>query len=135
MHSSTPYVGSSCTSCTRKTWKCDLVNDTGSNSDRGSPATTGDSAHRRVPLTPLRPGPGMELAPRITGAAPSNHTSDSRFPPESLCNELVDLYFDLIDEKQLVLFHRNTFIAAQRAGQVADFLVLGMVALMARCVD
>ncbi|KAL4874353.1 cutinase-domain-containing protein [Aspergillus karnatakaensis] len=55
-----------------------------------------------------------------------------QFPPESVCNELVDLYFDFIEEKQLILFHRNSFTAAQRAGQVADFLVLGMIAMVAR---
>jgi alpha-L-rhamnosidase len=49
-----------------------------------------------------------------------------------VCNELVDLYFDLIEEKQLLLFHRTTFIAEQRAGRVPEFLVLGMIALMAR---
>lgn len=58
--------------------------------------------------------------------------SNTKLPPATICNELVDLYFDLIDEKQLLLFHRNTFVAAQRAGLTPDFLVLGMIALVAR---
>ncbi|KAL4926358.1 bacterial alpha-L-rhamnosidase-domain-containing protein [Aspergillus undulatus] len=45
---------------------------------------------------------------------------------------LVDLYFDLIDEKQLLLFHRTTFITAHRASRVPEFTVPGMTALMAR---
>jgi hypothetical protein len=51
---------------------------------------------------------------------------------EALCNELVDLYFDLIHDKQHILFHRPTFIADQRKGSAPMVLVYGIVALAAR---
>ncbi|KAJ5318345.1 hypothetical protein N7476_004765 [Penicillium atrosanguineum] len=51
---------------------------------------------------------------------------------QSLCDELVDLYFEMIHDKQHALFHRPTFIAQQRSGQATAFLVLAMQALSAR---
>lgn len=53
---------------------------------------------------------------------------------QSVCDELVDIYFDLIHDKQHALFHRPTFIAQQRSGQAPAFLVLAMQALSARFV-
>lgn len=54
------------------------------------------------------------------------------FPPHVVCNELVDLYFDIIHDKDHILFHRPSFISAQRRG-VADMMhVSAMMALAAR---
>jgi Fungal specific transcription factor domain len=55
-------------------------------------------------------------------------------PEEALCNELVDLYFDIMHDKQHALFHRPTFIADQRQGRAPMVLVWAMIALAARCV-
>ena len=44
----------------------------------------------------------------------------------------MDLYFDLIHDKQYALFHRPTFIEQQRSGEAPAFLVLAMQALSAR---
>lgn len=54
--------------------------------------------------------------------------------PATVRDELVDLYFDLIHDKQHILFHRDSFIADQRAGRAPLFLVFGMIALVARSV-
>jgi alpha-L-rhamnosidase len=75
---------------------------------------------------------GVQLPLPQPQTTPPTPAPNPNLPPPAICNELVDLYFDLIDEKQIILFHRNTFIAAQRAGQVPDFIVLGMIALVAR---
>ncbi|KAL3480925.1 hypothetical protein BJX99DRAFT_206260 [Aspergillus californicus] len=115
-----PTSGSPCTSCFRKRWDCDRKT-----SNSASPVSF--AVHGRLPLLPLTQG-----SPTATGALSNNHASQSILPPESVCNELVDLYFDLVDDKQLLLFHRNSFIAAQRQGQVPEFLLLGMIALVAR---
>ncbi|KAL2862810.1 uncharacterized protein BJX67DRAFT_289670 [Aspergillus lucknowensis] len=129
-----PQPGGSCTFCAGKRRKCDIADDTGT-LDRGSRAGSG-----LPPIHPLRQDP--RITPSVPGVVPtttpgaSSTTStpglDPRFPPASVCNELVDLYFDLIHEKQLILFHRHTFITSQRAGETSDFIVLGMIALVAR---
>ncbi|KAL4999939.1 bacterial alpha-L-rhamnosidase-domain-containing protein [Aspergillus recurvatus] len=123
----TSHPGRPCTSCSQKRWKCDLVDHSRGNSGSGA-----YNSRPGVPLSISRIHRGSE-----TRIAPAEGKigvlqSDFNLPPASVCNELVDLYFDLIEEKQLLLFHRNTFIAEQRAERVPEFLVLGMVALMAR---
>ncbi|KAL3447123.1 hypothetical protein BJX65DRAFT_98064 [Aspergillus insuetus] len=119
-----PQLGSSCSLCIRKNWKCDLLNTATSIGSHGSP---------RLGLSTL-PLPSQRVQPPLPQpqTTPPTPAPNPNLPPTAICNELVDLYFDLIDEKQIILFHRNTFIAAQRAGQVPDFLVLGMIALVAR---
>ncbi|KAL4924288.1 Zn(II)2Cys6 transcription factor [Aspergillus undulatus] len=54
------------------------------------------------------------------------------YPPPDVRRELVDLYFDLVHDKQHIIFHRYSFIQEQQQGRAANFLVLGMIALMAR---
>ncbi|SPO06043.1 uncharacterized protein DNG_08732 [Cephalotrichum gorgonifer] len=49
-----------------------------------------------------------------------------------LCNELIELYFDLIHDRQHIIFHRPSFTAEQHAGAVTDYLLLGILALAAR---
>src|SRR5258706_672320 len=53
-------------------------------------------------------------------------------PDASVCNELVDIYFDLMHDKQHALFHRPTFIAEQRLGRAPMMLVAAIMALAAR---
>jgi hypothetical protein len=50
---------------------------------------------------------------------------------KALCNELVDIYFDMIHDKQHILFHRPTFIANHRNGQEPMVLIYAMMALAA----
>ncbi|KAL3464505.1 hypothetical protein BJX64DRAFT_91980 [Aspergillus heterothallicus] len=122
-----PELGGSCSLCIRKKWKCDLVD--GGISPNSGPSTSTSGV--RLPLPPCVQG-GQQLLPPPLETAAAPPSSGTNLPPPAICNELVDIYFDLIDEKQLILFHRNTFVTAQRAGQVPDFLVLGMIALVAR---
>ncbi|KAL5046700.1 hypothetical protein BDW71DRAFT_197353 [Aspergillus fruticulosus] len=123
----TSHSGGPCTSCFQKKWECDLADNSRGNSGGGAPnGSPGD----RLPIPRIQRG--SETRSAAAEGKISVRQSGFSLPPESVCNELVDLYFDLIDEKQLLLFHRATFIAEQRAGKVSEFLVLGMIALMAR---
>ena len=83
--------------------------------------------------------PRLIISP--TPAAPSDENRpysvslvDSRdiLQDQLLCNELVDLYFDLMHDKQHALFHRPSFISRQRSGQAPVFIVLAMMAIVAR---
>lgn len=51
---------------------------------------------------------------------------------QGLCEELVHTYFKLIHDKQHIIFHRPSFIADHRAGRAPDYLLLAMIALVAR---
>jgi hypothetical protein len=55
-------------------------------------------------------------------------------PDQHLCVELADIYCNLLHDKQHALFHLPTFIAKQRMGRAPTFLVLGIMALVARFV-
>jgi hypothetical protein len=54
------------------------------------------------------------------------------FPPQSICDELVNIYFDYMHDKQHALFHRPSFIANQREGCAPTVLVAAIMALSAR---
>ncbi|KAL4908645.1 hypothetical protein BDW74DRAFT_188548 [Aspergillus multicolor] len=116
-------LGQSCTSCSQKRWKCDLAGP--------SRPTSINSTQNGRPLPRAARRAERTMAPAGPKTASDVQQSDAALPPDSVCNELIDLYFDLIDEKQLLPFHRATFIAAQRAGQIPHFIVLAMIALMA----
>ena len=51
---------------------------------------------------------------------------------EALVAELTDLYFDRIHDKQHILFHQASFEAQYHAGIIADYIILGVMALAAR---
>ncbi|KAF5639660.1 alpha-glucosidase (maltase) [Fusarium sp. NRRL 52700] len=53
-------------------------------------------------------------------------------PSQEMCNSLVDIYFDLIHDKDHTLFHRPSFIRAQREGRAEMMHVFAMMALAAR---
>ena len=53
-------------------------------------------------------------------------------PPIAVCSELVDLYFEIMHDKQHTLFHRPTFVAEQSQGRAPLVLVYAMMALVAR---
>lgn len=67
--------------------------------------------------------PGASLSPGIVTIAAQN---------KNLCNELVDMYFELIHEKQHIIFHRPSFIAEHRDESVQDYLLLGIISVVAR---
>ena len=69
--------------------------------------------------------------------SPSVENSDGPcdIPDQALCDELVGLYFDLIHDKQHILFHRPSFTAAQRRGESPLVLVYSIIALAARSVN
>lgn len=54
---------------------------------------------------------------------------------ESVCDELISIYFNLVHNKQQILFHRQTFSAEKRAGVLPVWILLGIFALTARCVN
>lgn len=53
-------------------------------------------------------------------------------PDQSLCIELVQLYFDYVHDKFHSLFHRPSLMEDLRRGQAPDHLIYGMLALSAR---
>jgi Fungal specific transcription factor domain len=57
---------------------------------------------------------------------------EDNFPEQSVCDELVDLYFDYLHDKQHSLFHRPSFVADQRKGHAPPMIVAAMMALSAR---
>jgi hypothetical protein len=69
--------------------------------------------------------------------SPSNDSisnGSSLFVEDDLRNELVDLYFRLIHDKQHSLFHPPTFIASVRENKAAMVLVFAILSLAARFV-
>lgn len=73
-----------------------------------------------------------DLGGSIESRAPVTNSRSLNNVDGAVCNELVDIYFDLIHDKQHSLFHRPTFIADQREGRAPMVLVYAMMALAAR---
>ncbi|KAE8328082.1 hypothetical protein BDV39DRAFT_174900 [Aspergillus sergii] len=112
-----PRRGNSCIRCSEKGLACDLA----------------ELASVKVP-SPLPPLPASVPSSSRCEQNEQNSCSVSNLDslPSTVCNKLVDLYFNLIEGKQLQLFHPHTFISMQRAGQAPSYLVFAMIALMAR---
>jgi hypothetical protein len=89
-----------------------------------------DIANGLFHLAPL-PKPATSLSFYTANAADSSPITGG-LPRPSLCNELVEDFFNLIHDKQLILFHERSFNELQRQGKVPGFLILGIVALVAR---
>ncbi|KAL3452719.1 hypothetical protein BJX65DRAFT_264740 [Aspergillus insuetus] len=104
-------AGAPCELCTLKKWQCDLII---------SPYAAQGNDISKTGVCGLRndPAPRPNLVAGII--------------PTEVCNELVDMYFVLVHDKQHIIFHAHSFINNQRQGCAANFLVLGIVALMAR---
>lgn len=71
------------------------------------------------------------------GKSPDSHATETsggcfEVIDNALCHELVVIYFDLIHDKQHILFHRPTFIADQQQGRAPMVLVYAIMALAAR---
>lgn len=49
-----------------------------------------------------------------------------------VCGEMINIYFDLFHNTQQILFHRKAFLSRQSKNLIADYIVLGIVALVAR---
>lgn len=67
--------------------------------------------------------------------APATRHAVPTLPPQSLCLELVELYFDLIHDQFHSLFHHPTFVENVKQGRVSPIILYGMMALSARCED
>lgn len=59
---------------------------------------------------------------------------ETGLPDQSLCTELVQLYFDYVHDQFHTLFHRPSFIDNLSEGKAPPILVYGMMALSARLV-
>ena len=70
----------------------------------------------------------------MTVQSPSSETPETGMPlpPQELCLELVELYFDLIHDQFHSLFHRPSFIGQIRNGTAPRVLLFAMMALSAR---
>lgn len=68
---------------------------------------------------------------------PSASTTQAEGCPftQSLCAELVQLYFDYVHDQFHTLFHPPSFVEDVNRGQAPRILVYGMMALSARYVD
>ncbi|RDW77843.1 hypothetical protein BP5796_05695 [Coleophoma crateriformis] len=71
---------------------------------------------------------GSNTAQLFQGAAKLN----LKLPPIEVCNEIVDLYFQILHDKQHSLFHYPTFIRAQREGTVPPIIILAIITYTAR---
>ena len=112
----------SCKECISKSAKCSL-------SDQGGSTTSKSRSSQRA-LLPLQQG--SSISPGLPKGAVTSPHSIYDTPDHELCTELVALYFDLIHDKQHILFHPPTFLEQYHAGQAADFLVWAMAALVSR---
>ncbi|KAH6620296.1 hypothetical protein C7974DRAFT_230404 [Boeremia exigua] len=112
----------SCKECLSKDARCSL-------SRLSSNTTETQSGGRRL-LLPLQ-----QNSRSLPDRSASSPISIYDTPNYEVCTELVTLYFDIIHDKQHILFHPPTFLTRYHAGQVPDFLVWGMAALSSRFSD
>ncbi|KAJ8112129.1 hypothetical protein OPT61_g5437 [Boeremia exigua] len=122
------YVTSlnSCKECISKDAKCSL-------SELGGNATDRQRGTCRI-LLPSQQQNDYALY-GIHSRSVSSPLSIYDAPNHEVCTELVELYFDLIHDKQHILFHPQTFMAQYHAGKIPDFLIWGMAALVSRFTD
>lgn len=113
-----------CTLCVRRGDSCSLGRPVSNVCRTIAPAQTSraeDASHEATGY------PGDDAS-----ATTTDNPEQQELPAQSVCDELVDLNFDLMHDKQHALFHRPTFIAQQRSGQAPAFLLFAMLALGAR---
>lgn len=115
----------SCKECISKDAKCSLSDQSGTLADK--PRGT------RRPLLPLQQG--SAILPGLHKGAVTSPQAICDTPDHELITELVALYFDLIHDKQHILFHPPSFLVQYHAGQVTDFLIWAMAALASRWVS
>jgi hypothetical protein len=113
-----PRKGSHCQFCVSRSLHCDLA--------------TGEGVNHQYPYA--------RQTSNVLDSSPESHTNERSGGGlgvfnKALCNELINLYFDLIHDKQHILFHKPTFIADQMKGQAPMILVYAIMALAARYVD
>lgn len=117
--------GDRCRMCHSKRVTCDLARvRQGRNLDTVK-CTSGNEI--------LRPALVSLSATASSGTARARSSSPQDILHLPVCDELVDLYFDVIHNKQQILFQRRAFVDDRRAGRVPEYLLLGMVALVSRC--
>lgn len=114
----------SCKECITKDAKCSL-------SDHGNSASDRQRGARR-PLLPLQQH--ISAPPSLQTGPASSPLCVYDAPDQELITELVGIYFDLIHDKQHILFHPPTFTAEYHAGQAPSYLIWAMAALVSRLV-
>lgn len=100
---------------------------------------------RRLSCTSSEPSKMLELndSARFLNYQPSfdiptpidiSRKGKAHLPDQSLCTELVQLYFDYVHDQFHTLFHKPSFMENLLQGQAPSILVNGMMALSARWV-
>lgn len=121
-----PGPGLPCTYCLSRRIQCtgsSRINrvlprqHSASSEKNGKPTLASDV----VPSTLL----SVDVSPAQLNKTPS-------LPPQALCVELVNLYFDFIHDQFHSLFHRKTFEEDLRRGKVPPVVLYAMMALSAR---
>lgn len=69
---------------------------------------------------------------KIISSAVIGDDDSEILPSPEVCNELVDLYFDIIHDKDHSLFHRPSFITNQRQGLADMMHIYAILSLAAR---
>lgn len=101
---------------------------------------------RNLPCSLKKPNVPRGLAQRhrpiasgpTTSSESPTYSEDGGLPynvihDDSLCDDLISRYFDLIHDKQHLIFHPATFLAQYRAGKIQKYLVWIIAALISRC--
>ncbi|KAH7346989.1 hypothetical protein BKA66DRAFT_576554 [Pyrenochaeta sp. MPI-SDFR-AT-0127] len=112
-------TGYPCKECTSRDVKCSLAAE-GGQVLRTPHKTTGRAHHPLLPRSESF----------VEGSSPLGD-----FTIQDVCEQLVDLYFEVVHEKQHIIFHQPTFVAEQRLGTAPEYLVWGMAAVAARFSD
>lgn len=72
------------------------------------------------------------IGTKISSSAVIGDDYSEILPSPEVCNQLVDLYFDIIHDKDHSLFHRASFITNQRQGLADMMHIFAILALAAR---
>lgn len=116
--------GVDCQYCTERKLKCDLVKIQNRQTINTSNHVTSN----------LIPRPASQYFDNITESGDVTFTTDSEdeILQLTVCDELLALYFDMFHNKQQIIFHRNTFFDEKQAGNLPEYLILGVLAITAR---
>jgi hypothetical protein len=70
----------------------------------------------------------------IDASMPIPLSQEAGLPDQTLCTELVQLYFNYVHDQFHTLFHPPSFMESLSQGKAPPILVYGMMALSARLV-
>jgi hypothetical protein len=107
--------GSPCTFCIARSLRCTAARLTGNATDV---------------VNGLSPSSDRTTSGSVT--LPKDGIQSSHSPTQSLCAELVKLYFDYVHDQFHSLFHQPSFEKDMAQGKAPKILLYGMMALSAR---